>query len=85
MEDLDKKIEDKIKKYLGSNAFTARKLTDTPTDALEVVNRKFVTLNGPTANRPTSSILGQRFYDTTINKPVYWNGVTWKDSAGSNA
>lgn len=83
----DKKIEELIlvtvRKYLKSSAFTDRKLTDTPTDALSMVNRKYVTLNGTTANRPVSSVTGQRYFDTTIGRPVYWNGSTWIDGAGS--
>ena len=55
-----------VQQYLKSSAFTDRKLTDTPTDSLQVVNRKFVTLNGVTGSRPTGSILGQYYFDTTI-------------------
>ena len=72
-----------IKEYLQSNAFSDRKLTDTPTDALQVVNRKYVTLNGTSSKRPTSSVIGQRFYDTTLQKPIYWSGTSFKDSAGN--
>ena len=83
-EKLDKKqIWDIIREYMQSQAFTDRKLTDTPTDNLSVVNRKYVNLNGTTANRPISSITGQRYFDTTIGRPVYWNGSTFVDGAGS--
>lgn len=34
--------------------------------------------SGPTSNRPTNNLyVGQPFFDTTLNKPVYWNGSTW--------
>ena len=83
-EPIDKKqVEDIIKDYLKSGAFTDRKVTDTPTDAISIVNRKYVTLNGATASRPTSSVTGQRYFDTTIGRPVYWSGSTWVDGAGS--
>lgn len=72
-----------VKDYMKSSAFVDRKLTDTPTDALSVVNRKFSTLNGTTANRPVGSVTGQYYLDTTIGRPVYWNGSTWIDGAGS--
>lgn len=72
-----------IKQYLAGSAFTDRQVTDTPTEALSIVNRKFVTQNGTTANRPTSSITGLQYYDTTLNKPVYWSGTTWRDAAGT--
>lgn len=76
---------EEIRSQLKTELFTARKLTDTPTDSLSVVNRKFVTLNGATASRPTGSILGQYFFDTTIGKPVWWSGSTWVDATGSAA
>lgn len=42
--------------------------------------------SGTTANRPTSLLwVGRRFYDTTLNKPVWVSSVspvTWRDAAG---
>jgi hypothetical protein len=35
-----------------------------------------------TTNRPTSAPLGQKAYDITLSKPIFWNGTAWKDSAG---
>jgi hypothetical protein len=72
-----------IADYFRSEGFTKPKLTDTPTDDLQVVNRGYVTLNGTTANRTRASVLGQFYYDTTIGKPVWWNGSTFKDAAGN--
>lgn len=72
-----------IKEYLQTSAFTDRKLTDTPTDDFSTVNRKYVTNHGTSANRPTSSIIGQFYYDTTIDKPIWWNGTGFKDAAGN--
>ena len=82
---LAKKVVGVVKTYLKSSAFTDRKLTDIPTDALSVVNRKFVTLNGLTASRPTGSILGQFYFDTTLGYPVWWNGSTWVRYDGAAA
>jgi len=83
-EEIDKNaIREIVKEYLQSEAFTDRKVTDSPTDALSMVNRKYVTLNGTTANRPVSSVTGQRYFDTSIGRPVYWSGSTWVDGAGS--
>lgn len=86
---IDQKVDERIVKvvqqYLKSSGFTDRKLTDTPTDALSVVNRKFVTQNGTTARRPTSSLLGLQYFDTTLGYPVYWNGSTWVKYDGTNA
>lgn len=82
--EIDKKqIQDIIKDYFQSRGFTNLKLTDTPPDTLSVVNRKYVNLNGTTANRPKASVVGQRYFDTSIGRPVYWNGSTFVDGAGS--
>lgn len=75
--------KEEIKKLLQGELFTARKLTDTPTDSLSVVNRQYVNLSGTSSSRPTGSILGQRYFDTTINRPIVWNGTSWIDGAGS--
>ena len=73
-----------IEKYLQSGSFTKRTLIDTPTDSLSVVNRKYVTLNGTTAKRPTSSVMGQFYYDTSLDRPIWLgNGGVWKNSSGT--
>jgi len=42
---------------------------------------------GSTGARPaTGRTTGQVYYDTTLNKPIWWNGTTgtWKDATGAN-
>jgi hypothetical protein len=43
--------------------------------------------SGPTAQRPTTILwIGRRFYDTTLNKPVYLSAVkpsVWRDGTGA--
>lgn len=82
--DIKKIVTDEIKKQMS---FTVPKLTDTPTDDLAVVPRKYVNLYGPTVNRPTASVAsrGQQYFDTTIGRPVYFNpnSSVWTDGAGS--
>lgn len=77
-------IRDTIKKETG---FIARKLTDTPTDALQVVNRKYVTLNGTIASRPASTlaIMGQHYYASDINIPLTYDSANsvWRNGIGS--
>lgn len=66
-------------------SFTARKVTDTPSDAFSVVNRRYTNLYGTTANRP-SSIIGQRYFDTSLatnGKLIVWNGTGWVDGSGT--
>lgn len=72
-----------IKDYV-TRWFTAKKVTDTPTDALSVVNRKFVTGNGVT--RPPSPVLGQSFLDTNLNVngiPIWYGPHGWTNSSGT--
>lgn len=73
-------IQNLIKNYLESSAFTTRKLTDTPTDNLQVVNRKYVNLNGTVANRPNASVatIGQKYFATDLNQLMTFNTSTNK-------
>lgn len=81
---VDDRVMEVVQSYMKTSAFTDRKLTDTPTDGLQVVPRKYVTMNGTTGNRPTSSVIGQRYFDTTLNKPVWvGNGFAWVDATGT--
>lgn len=86
-EELNKIIDERIKQVLKTSAFTDRKPTDTPTDANQTVPRKYVTLNGTSALRPTASVVGQHYFDTSLasgrGKPVYWNGIGFVDATGS--
>lgn len=84
---IDMRIQELMPKYLKASAFTDRKITDIPTDSLEVVNRRYVTLNGATSARPTASVIGQRYFDTSLasgrGKPVWWNGTGFVDATGT--
>lgn len=82
-QELNKKIDARIRQQLQSGLFNARKLTDTPTDDLMVTPRKYVNLNGTTAQRPTSSIVGQFFFDNTLGRPIWWDGVSFVDADGN--
>lgn len=39
----------------------------------------------PTASRPVipTSIIGAMIFDSTLGKPIWWNGTVWKDAAGT--
>lgn len=80
MEDeITKKIDDRIKKLvpeiLKGSGFTDRKITDTPTDSLAVVNRKYVQLSGTVATRPIGSVatMGQSYFATDTNFRMTYN------------
>ena len=74
-----------VKDYLKTSAFTDRKLTDTPTDSLQVVNRRYVTANGTLASRPVSSVatIGQNYFATDTGVPMRFDGTNWRNGVGS--
>ena len=78
-------IEAIVKAYLKTSAFTDRKVTDTPTDAFSVVNRKYVNLNGTVANRPVSSVatIGQSYFATDTGIPMTYSAEGWRNGIGS--
>lgn len=84
--DIKKLIKEEVTKQLPKQeGFIARKLTDTPTDALSLVNRRFVTLSSNVGARPVSSVAvtGQPFFDTTSNIPMTYDGANWRNGVGS--
>ena len=70
-------IKEHIKYYMDGGGFSDRKLSDSPTDAYSLVNRRYVTNNGATASRPGSPITGQFYFNTTTTKPEWYTGATW--------
>jgi hypothetical protein len=48
----------------------------------------FVAISGPTTARPTSGIglsnlaQGTRYFDTTLNLEIIWDGAAWRDGTG---
>lgn len=39
--------------------------------------------SGTTSNRPTNVLVGFQYFDTTINKPIFWDGTKWIDATGA--
>lgn len=37
---------------------------------------------GGGASRPSNPVLYQCYFDTTINKPIWWTGDNWVDALG---
>ena len=64
-------ILDYITYYMGDYGFIDRKITDTPTDAYSIVNRKFVA----TGVQPSSPVVGQSYFDGS--KQQFWSGSSW--------
>lgn len=42
-------------------------------------------ISGITSNRPSNSQVGFQYFDTILDKPVYWNGTEWVTSDGLDA
>lgn len=80
----DKKEVQKMIDSSSKGEFDKR-IGDTPTDDLQLVNRRYVNSYGTTANRPTNRTPAQKYFDTTIGRPVYFNpnSSVWTDGAGS--
>ena len=58
------------------------------TGAIITNNKETIYLSGETSNRPnnlTSSLQdkGKMYFDTTLGKPIYWNGTAWIDATGA--
>lgn len=39
--------------------------------------------SGITSNRPTNVLVGFQYFDSTINKPIFWDGSKWIDATGA--
>lgn len=81
--EMRREIQNVIKSYSHGGAFLDRKITDTPTDSYAVVNRRFVTLNGTLASRPSSAVVGQHYFATDTNIPMVFDGTNWRNGIGS--
>ena len=53
-------------------------VTNTPTISL-----LGLALGGTSATRPTYKFLYMPYFDTTLNKPIWWNGTNWVDATGT--
>lgn len=51
------------------------------TEQVNLINAK-LTSSGATESRPESPSAGVCFLDTTLGKPVWWNGSAWIDATG---
>lgn len=46
---------------------------------------KYTTLNTTTTeDRPTYADTGAQYFDTTLNKPIWWTGYKWVDATGAD-
>lgn len=47
-------------------------------------NNALAKYNGTTQQRPTKINLGFQYFDTTLNKPIWWTGKKWVDATGAD-
>lgn len=48
-----------------------------------VVDDNYPTLSiGATSRRPTNATIGFQYFDTDLDKPIYWTGSKWVDATG---
>lgn len=52
-------------------------------DHNQVTSEAVVWESGATGSRPGGPVLGQRFFDTTIGLPIWYDGTNWIDAAGN--
>lgn len=71
---------------LKCNILTYR-VTNILPDGLEKIPVSFfgniANSSGKTEDRPANADKGFQYYDTDINKPVWWDGSKWTDSTGA--
>lgn len=80
---IKKLIQETIKNELKGRLFTSPKITDTPNDDLQVVNRKYTNLNGSTRPNQSVLVIGQRFFDTSVKTLIVWDGTNFRNGVGS--
>lgn len=49
----------------------------------QVITSNDITFSASTSTRPSDPIRGQSVFDTSIAKPIWWNGNIWIDSQGA--
>lgn len=66
--------------------FIVKKDTITPSSKMRNFVRGGVNWGlpyGDSVNRPKAARPGMQFFDTTLNKPIYWNSTAWVDATGT--
>lgn len=81
----DYRINQIVPVIFSGHGYNEKKVTDNPTDALDVTNRRYVNLNGSVAGRPNSSVatVGQFYLSTDTNIPMWYTTAGWRNGVGS--
>ena len=76
--------------YLLNNIFSEKEINDryVQGDGIIFIKDGEYRTRGSSNERPIIPIdkhlIGKLYFDTTLNKPIWWNGTTWVDSTGTN-
>lgn len=79
----EKDITEIIKRVLSD--VSVKKVNDTPKEAFDVVNKKYLQQSGTTSARPTYGQVGRMYFNTTTNKPNWDTGSGWVNADGTAA
>jgi hypothetical protein len=59
-------------------------LDSTNNQIISAVNTLSTPSAGTTGDRPSTDLqVGQFYFDTTINRPIWWDGTNWINAAGT--
>lgn len=75
--------------YFGNGCFKTIYIEGVTYEINWQVNNK-ITINiipqsGSTADRPAVATVGQSYFDTTLGRPIWWNGTKWINALGDEA
>lgn len=48
-----------------------------------IATREWVSQNGDTSSRPAAPTIGDQYFDTTLNKPIWYGNTGWVDATGT--
>lgn len=81
--DLEKKIQD-LSTELGHAKSDLNSALNRFMDFIKDTYKQLLPTmsNGITTSRPSNVNVGYMYFDTTINKPIWYNGIQWVDATG---
>lgn len=72
--------------YTGYMDYTNRykDIVNLEISEVDVIHPAIVSSHGSSAQRPAIRSIGTMYFDTTLGKPIYWNGTNWVDATGTS-
>lgn len=52
-------------------------------DTVKAATLETVRQGGSTANRPANPVVFEQYFDSTLGKPIWYDGVSWVDATGT--